>query len=45
MFYANLGSGYDKVSYYMMYKDIVIDFESLAKEFEIDESPLKLIAS
>ena len=42
MFYANLGAADDKVSHYIMHKHLVIDAELLAKEFEMDASPLKL---
>ena len=42
MFYANLGSTNDKVSYYIMHKHIIIDCKMLAKEFEIDVCPPKL---
>ena len=42
MFYANLGFVGDKVSCYVMCKHMIIDVESLVKEFEIDISPPKL---
>ena len=43
MFYANLGSTDNKVSCYVMHKHIIIDFNILAIEFEMDVSPFKLI--
>ena len=42
MFYANLGAVNDKLSYYVIYKHLVIDSNVLAKEFEMDASPPKL---
>ena len=45
MFYANLRSVDDKVSYYMMHKHIVIDSEILAKQFKTDASPRLTIGS
>ena len=43
MFYANLGAIDHKVSYYVMHKHIIIDVDTLAKEFEMDTSPVKLM--
>ena len=45
MFYANLGLANDKVSCYIMYKHLITDVESLTKEFEMEASFLKLIAT
>ena len=42
MFYANLGAIDDKLSCYVMHKHLVIDFDTLAREFEMDASPPKL---
>ena len=42
MFYVHLELSNDKVSYYVMHKHLIIDAELLAKEFEMDVSPLKL---
>ena len=42
MFNANLGAANDKVNCYVMHKYFIIDANLLAKEFEMDASPLKL---
>ena len=44
MSYANLSSVDDKVSCYIMHKHLIINVESLAKEFEMDTSSPKLTA-
>ena len=43
MFYTNLGSTNDKVNFYVVHKHMIIDYEMLAKEFEIDALPPKLM--
>ena len=39
MFYANLGSIDEKVSCYVMHKHLLVDSDTLAREFNMDASP------
>ena len=45
MFYANSGAIDDKLSCYVMHKHLIIDFNTLALEFEMDASPSKVSTS
>ena len=40
---TNLGATNDKLSCYVMHKHLIIDFDTLAREFEMDASPPKVI--
>ena len=42
MFYANLGATNDKLSCYIMHKHLIINYDVLTEEFEMDASPFKL---